>query len=213
MKLDDFKGYIFDLDGTLLDSFGVWNTVDELFLNKRGFEVPCDYAREIASLGFDAAADYTINRFGLKEKKEDIIKEWNEIAVELFAKETMLFDGAKEYLFKLKRNGKKLSIATASHDELLKPCLKNNGVYELFDEIVTVSESKSKEFPDIYLKCAEKMGLDASECVVFEDVCVAVLAAKAGGFKTVAHLSYGNARDHDELIKISDKAVKGYYEL
>lgn len=214
MKLDKFNGYIFDLDGTLLDSFGVWNTVDELFLSKRGFEVPCDYSREISALGFDAAADYTIKRFGLNDKKEDIIEEWNKIAIRLFASEVKLFDGAKEYLLKLKQNGKKLSIATASHNELLIPCLKNNGVYGLFDEIVTVSEvNNGKGQPDIYLKCAEKMELEPSECVVFEDVPIAVLSAKSAGFKTVAYLSCGNFDDHEELIKISDKAIKGFDEL
>ncbi len=214
MKLDSFNGYIFDLDGTLLDSFGVWNTVDELFLSKRGFEVPSDYSREISALGFDAAADYTIKRFGLNDKKEDIIEEWNKIAIRLFASEVKLFDGAREYLSRLKKNGKKLSIATASHNELLIPCLINNGVYGLFDEIVTVSEVKAgKGKPDIYLKCAEKMGLEPSECVVFEDVPIAVSSAKSAGFKTVAYLSYGNFDDHEELIKISDKTIKGYDEL
>lgn len=214
MKLDEFKGYIFDLDGTLLDSFGVWNTVDELFLNKRGFEVPSDYSREISALDFDAAAEYTIKRFGLADKKEDIIEEWNSIAIELFASEVMLFGGAEEYLLRLKQSGKKLSVATASHNELLIPCLKNNGVYELFDEIVTVTEVKrGKEYPDIYLKCAERMGVKTSECVVFEDVPTAILSAKAGGFKTVGYLSYGNFNDHKELIKISDKTIKGFDEL
>lgn len=214
MKLDNFKGYIFDLDGTLLDSFGVWNTVDELFLNRRGFDVPNDYSREISALGFDAAADYTIKRFGLNDKKEDIIEEWNRIAIKLFANDVMLFDGAREYILKLKNSGKKLSIATASHNELLIPCLKNNGVYELFDEIVTVAEVKrGKEYPDIYLRCAEKMNFKTSDCVVFEDVPIAILSAKAGGFKTVAFLSYGNIDDHEELIKISDKTIKGFDEL
>lgn len=214
MKLDEFKGYIFDLDGTLLDSFGVWNTVDELFLNKRGFEVPSDYSREISALDFDAAAEYTIKRFGLADKKEDIIEEWNSIAIELFASEVMLFGGAREYLLKLKKCSKKLSVATASHNELLIPCLKNNGVYELFDEIVTVAEVKrGKEYPDIYLKCAERMGVKTSECVVFEDVPTAILSANAGGFKTVAFLNYGNIDDHEELIKISDKTIKGFDEL
>ncbi len=214
MNIDKFKGYIFDLDGTLLDSFGVWNTVDELFLSKRGFEVPSDYSREISALGFDAAADYTIKRFGLDDKKEDIIKEWNSIAALLFANDVKLFDGTKEYLFKLKQSGKKLSIATASHNELLVPCLKNNGIYELFDAIVTVYEAKKgKKHPDIYLKCAEKMKLKVSECVVFEDVPIAISSAKSAGFKTIAHLSHGNIADHEELIKLSDKTIEGYEKL
>ena len=102
MILDDFKGYIFDLDGTLVDSFGVWNTVDRLFLSKRGFAVPENYGKEMSAMGFDSAAEYTIKRFGLNEKKSDIIDEWNETATKLFENEVFLFEGVREYLIKLK---------------------------------------------------------------------------------------------------------------
>lgn len=214
MTLESFKGYIFDLDGTLVDSFGVWDTVDKLFLSKRGFSVPENYGRELSAMGFDAAAEYTIRQFGLNEEKSDIIDEWNETAIRLFENEVFLFEGAREYLLRLKAEGKKLSVATASHRELLDPCLKNNNVYELFDSIVTVYDVKrGKGFPDIYLKAADDMGLKASECVVFEDVPKAIRAAKQGGFKTVAYISYGNIYDSEELKSISDQYIEGYREL
>ncbi|MCD7727001.1 MAG: HAD family phosphatase [Ruminococcus sp.] len=213
-KIASFKGYIFDLDGTLLDSFGVWNTVDTLFLNKRGFEVPSDYGREISAMGFDAAAEYTIRRFGFKEEKEDIIKEWNSIAISLFESEVKLFDGARDFLLRLKKLDKKLAVATASHTELLAPCLINNGVYELFDKIVTVNEvGCGKDSPEIYLSCAERMELAPCDCVVFEDVPKAVESAKSAGFKTVGFLSYGNESDHAELKRLSDYIIEGYDEL
>lgn len=214
MILDDFKGYIFDLDGTLVDSFGVWNTVDRLFLSKRGFAVPENYGKEVSAMGFDSAAEYTIKRFGLNEKKSDIIDEWNETATKLFENEVFLFEGVREYLIKLKKKGKKLGIATASHRGLTDPCLKNNDVLELFDSIVTVYDvNRGKDFPDIYLKAADEMGLKSSECVVFEDVPKAIRGAKLGGFKTVAFISYGNIYDSEELIRVSDKYIEGYNEL
>ena len=68
------NGVIFDLDGTLLDSMWVWDKVDKEFLGTRGFEVPLDYQKEIQALGFYETACYTIDRFGLKERPEDIRK-------------------------------------------------------------------------------------------------------------------------------------------
>ena len=75
-KGNEIKACIFDLDGTLLDSCSIWKEVDERFFEKRGMQVPSDYSKEIGPLGLDKASEYTIKRFNLKEKKEDIINEW-----------------------------------------------------------------------------------------------------------------------------------------
>ena len=58
------KGAIFDLDGTLLDSMGVWDQVDVDFLAKRGFEVPDDYMQKVAAMQFRQIAEYTIAPVG-----------------------------------------------------------------------------------------------------------------------------------------------------
>ena len=70
-----FKGAIFDLDGTVFESMYVWRQIDIDFLNKRGLYVPEDYLDKIVSLNFDEAAQFTIERFGFSETKEEIIKE------------------------------------------------------------------------------------------------------------------------------------------
>ena len=78
--LKNIEGAVFDLDGTLLDSSWVWEKVDEKFLGDRGFQVPDDYVDEISPLGAERAAVYTIERFGLNEDKDDIVREWIEMA-------------------------------------------------------------------------------------------------------------------------------------
>ena len=83
--LEKIKGIIFDLDGTILDSCSIWGDVDKEFFNKRGLEVPDDYGEAIGHIGLDKAADYTIERFNLKEKKEDIIKEWKSGVLDHYA--------------------------------------------------------------------------------------------------------------------------------
>ena len=68
-----YEGAIFDLDGTLLDSMGVWHRIDVDFLARRGFAVPEDYQQAITPLGARDAAVYTIDRFGLKETPEALM--------------------------------------------------------------------------------------------------------------------------------------------
>ena len=64
------KAAIFDLDGTLLDSMGVWDQVDIDFLAKRGIEVPADYMGKVAAMQFRQIAEYTIARFDLPDTPE-----------------------------------------------------------------------------------------------------------------------------------------------
>lgn len=214
MNLDDFDGYIFDLDGTLIDSAHAWRRVDDIFLSSYGFETPDDYDREIAGMGFDLAAKYTIDRFHLNRTVNEVINEWNDIVREIYASEVFLFDGVEDYLVHLKNNGKKLCVATVNSLDLTVSALRRNGVLDLFDGITTSAEvSRPKEFPDIYLKSAEKIGVPASGCVVFEDILEGIRGASSGGFKTVAVMCKNQVHYRDEIMSICDKYIMNYGEL
>ena len=84
------KGIIFDLDGTLLDSLGMWQDIDERFFAARQIELPSDYSDAIGHLSIQATAEYTIERFGLKETIEEVISEWQEMALEAYKNDIML---------------------------------------------------------------------------------------------------------------------------
>ena len=180
------EGVIFDLDGTLLDSTWVWSQIDTDFLKKRGFEVPKDYSTAIMAMGFEEVAKYTIKRFSLQETKEDVMAEWDAMAKDAYAHDVKLKNGAKELLLWLKQQDIKMAVATSNSASLFEPCLKNLGIYDFFHSFTETGDVKrGKEFPDVYLKVAEKMGVNPGNCFVFEDILPAVLGAKKGGFQTV----------------------------
>lgn len=208
------KGAIFDLDGTLLDSMGVWRKIDEDFLGKRGFAVPQDYLQQVSTMGFQAAAEYTIDRFSLDEKPEDIIREWREMAVDAYAHYVPLKPHVKAYLNKLKEQGIAIALATAASPDLYLPALQNNGVLELFDAFVSVQDVKrGKEFPDVYLKAAEKIGVNPKDCVVFEDVLKGIRSAKMGGFQTVAVYDAASWYEQEELKQEADLYITDFSQM
>lgn len=210
----EFKGAIFDLDGTILDSMWVWKQVDINFLGKRGIELPADYVKAISTLNLRTAAEYTIERFGLEEQVEAVMDEWFQMAVQEYAEDVQLKSGVREYLAYLKAKGVKMAIATSSHEGLFLPCLENNEIYEFFDVIVTTMEvERGKEFPDVYEEAAKRLQLKVTDCMVFEDIHNAVKAAKEGGFYVVAVEEEHSAGDREEIIKLADKYIKDFEEM
>lgn len=208
------KGAIFDLDGTLLDSMWVWGKIDEEFLGARGFEVPPDYQRVIAGLGFRETAVYTIERFHLQEKPDDIIQEWNRMAERMYHEEVVVKPYVRETLEYLKKRGICLGVATASYGSLFKECLKRNGIYDFFRAFTETKEvERGKEFPDVYIKAAQKLGCQPEECIVFEDIHTALLAAHAGGFYTVGVYDEKSGDSWEEIKQDSDLAIRGFKEL
>ena len=94
--------------------------------------------------------------------------------------------GVKKLLLWLKKQDIKMAVATSNSASLFEPCLKNLGIYDWFHSFTETGDVKrGKEFPDVYLKAAEKMGVNPGNCFVFEDILPAVLGAKKGGFQTV----------------------------
>ena len=168
MDIKDFKGHIFDLDGTLTRSNHVWSKIDEEFLGKRGIEVPEDYFKQVSAMNFEQAAVYTNDRFSLGENIQDIMKEWFDMAVYEYTNVIELCGNAGEYVRKLKEQGRKIALATASTEELYKPVLKRNGIYDCFDCFVSTEQVKRvKGFPDVYEMAAEKLGLESKNCVFY----------------------------------------------
>ena len=209
-----FQGAIFDLDGTLLDSMGVWEDIDRAFLGRRGIPVPPDYMDKVAALSFPAAAVYTIERFALQETPESLMEEWSDMARDAYAHRVPLKAGAGAYLERLKRNGVKLAVATASSEELFIPALKRNGVYHLFDAFTTLKEvARGKGFPDIYLLAAQRLGLAPARCIVFEDIYDGICGARDGGFFTCAVEDAASASMRAQIQAAADVYIRSFCQL
>lgn len=208
------KGAIFDLDGTILDSMGVWEKVDIEFMERRKIKLEEEYLKAITPMGFREAAEYTINRYKLSETAEAVMKEWFESARILYAREVGLKKHARDYLQKLSKRGVKIAAATSSEPELYEEALKHNGVLEYFQAFAHTSEvKKGKESADVYLKAAEKIKVRPEECMVFEDILKGIKSAKDAGFYTVAVEDSYSAYEGKELKEAADMYITDYKEM
>ena len=202
-----FKGAIFDLDGTVLNSMDVWERIDVEFLTKRGLSVPEDYIVKLCAMSFEEAAAYTAERFNLTERTEDIIAEWNAMAIDEYSNRVDLKPHALEYLQHLKACGVRLGVATGLPRPLYEPALKGNGILELFDAVTSTDEvARGKTFPDVFLLAAKKLGLQPQSCVAFEDVFEGIQSAKAAGLTV-----YGVHDKYSECFREQIEAIADGY--
>lgn len=209
-----FEGAIFDLDGTLLDSMHVWKEIDLEFLAKRGFSVPLGYSESLAGLSFRETAEYVIATFGLNETPDNIMQEWNRMAIEAYRHKVRLKPHAREYLLWLRERGVRLAVCTALSQKLYVPALQNNGIYELFDAFVSTDDvDRGKNFPDAYLLAAARLGIPPPDCAVFEDILPAVRGALAAHMQVYGVFDPSSEADREQIEAITQGYLYDFSEM
>ena len=208
------KAVIFDFDGTIANSRYVWQKVDVDFFAKRGMEIPRDYVEAISVMSFYNGAVYTKEKYNIKESVEEIMNEWNSQALREYKENVVLKPFVKEYLRELKDRGYKIGLATAALHDYYIPVLEREGVLDCFDVFTdTRDDARDKNFPDIYLLCAEKLGSNSANSIVFEDVLKGVKSSVSAGFNTTA--VYDNQPESQwEIIKnTANRHIMDFSEL
>mgnify|MGYP000155634495 FL=1 len=213
-QLDDVKAVIFDLDGTLVDSMWMWETIDIEFLGKYGYSCPPELQKTIEGMGFTETAVYFKERFSLPLSIEEIKQIWTEMSIDKYRNEVPLKPGAKEFLTYLKDHGIKTGIATSNGREMVEAVLESLGVREFFQVVTTACEvNAGKPAPDIYLCVAEKLGVKPEDCMVFEDVPAGILAGKRAGMTVYAIEDEFSRKMEVEKRELADGYIRDYFEL
>mgnify|MGYP000959270635 CR=1 FL=1 len=211
--MKDFKAAIFDLDGTLIDSNSVWEKIDRKILLKRGIRVTDEQIIRMTSMTYEDAAEF-MQSLGVKDAASELIKEFNELALNEYRNSVFLKEYVKEYLEKLKNEGIKIALATASPRFLYEPVLRHNGIYKYFNAFCCTEEiGKSKDYPDIYLLAASRLDVSPEQCIVFEDVLKGVASAKNAGMYAVGVFDKYSADDVVTIRNIADRYIHSFCEM
>lgn len=211
--MNGFDGFIFDLDGTVIDSNGVWEKIDRAVLEKNHVYVTDREIRAAASMTYEEVLDYFSGK-GLNYTLEELKNEFDRLAEKEYRYNIFLKSGVRDYIETLKKLGKKIALATASPKRLYEPVLRNNCIYGMFDAFCTTDEvGASKDYPDIYLKAAEKLGVFPERCAVFEDVLKRIVSAKNAGMYAVAVYDRYSSDDVVAMRNIADKFIMSFDEM
>lgn len=179
--------YFFDLDGTLLDSNGIWLEIDVEFLGQYGIApVPADYTDFVTHNNFGASAQYTKERFDLPLTVQEIITRWQNMAQEHYAHYLPLKPGVRELLKSLSARGERLSIVTSCMPHLCAAALERHGIAGLFHSIhYSHHMDIEKSDPELFRKISQLEHLSPSQCILFDDSPDYCAAAKQAGWQVI----------------------------
>ena len=179
----DFNAAIFDLDGTILDSMEVWNTLASQYVQSLGMVPEKNLDEIVSDMSLEQSATYLKNHYKINKQEERIISEVLNFISDFYEYEVNLMPGFKEFISHYDSIN---VIGTSCDEELVKIALNRLAVLNYFEDIITCSKvNKSKNDPDFYLACAQVLKQRPEDIVVFEDADYCIDVARKVGFKVI----------------------------
>lgn len=207
------KGAIFDLDGTILDSMFIWDTIGEDYLRTLGIEAKENLKETFKTFTLEQAAEYYRENYGVTLSVNAIVDGVNKMVERYYAETVKLKPGIEVFLKQLKTKGVKMCIATVTDKPLVEAALNRLGVRNCFSEIFTCAAvGHSKEEPHIYREAQKHCNTQKCETVVFEDALYALKTAKADGFVTVGVFDVYE-ENQEELKRMADCYIENYSDF
>lgn len=208
------KGAIFDLDGTLLDSMFIWDTIGEDYLRSRGI-IPKENLNEVfKNMSLKEAARYYRRNYGILEDEDTIMDGVNQMIEHYYYDQVIPKEGVKEILEYLDKEGVKMCVATATDIHLAEAALKRSGLRDYFYSIFTCNGvGFGKDNPQIFETALLELGTPKENTIIFEDALYAVRTAKEAGFTVVGVYDVSEADNEEIIKKKADIFIRSFHEM
>ena len=205
---------IFDMDGTLLDSMGMWRTLGSVLAQNHGAVPPPDLNRRVASLGLWEGTAYCKEVCGLPGTVEELVREiWGRIEA-FYRHDVRPKPGLVRFLDILKMQGVWMYVATATDRPLAEAALRTAGIDGYFRGLITSAEAgqSKREGPEVYERALRRLRSTKKDTVVFEDALHALRTAHEAGFRTAAVYDPSEP-DQEEMRRLADYYITSYEEM
>lgn len=208
------KAIIFDMDGTALDSMGHSLENRTNYLKSLGVDLNDEEKARLDKVGWEDTVNFINETKGTDFCPKAFYDGVLETHYDSYRTSYELIPGFVKFLDYLDKKDIKYAIATATRLYGAQDVFERFDLMDRIEFIITEGRvGYTKDFPNIYLEAAKRMGGDTSNTIVFEDALYAVKTAKEAGFRTIAVKEPRYIDDREEIIKISDLAITDFDEL
>lgn len=208
------KTYLFDFDGTLVDSMPTYGAMMLGILKEEKATYGADILKIITPLGYTLTAKYFVEHCGVKADQQDLIDTMNERAGRAYATTIPAKPHVSEVLHALKAQGCSLNVLTASPHTMLDPCLQRLGLFDLFDNVWSCEDfGTGKSDPQIYHMAAAKLGCTTKDVIFLDDNLGADTTAKAAGMTVYGVFDESSRDDADKIKAVTDRYIYDFTEL
>ena len=208
------KTYLFDFDGTLVDSMPTFCSCMLRILDENQISYAKDVTKTITPLGLNGTAEYFIHTLGLPMDKEQLMLLMKEYMLDAYFHTILAKKNVPEVLKTLKAQGASLNVLTASPHITLDACLKRLGLWELFDNIWSCDDfNTTKADPQIYVRAAKRLNRSVGEVLFLDDNLNADLTAKAAGMQVCGVYDESSKDSVEQMKAATDFYIYDFQEL
>jgi HAD superfamily hydrolase (TIGR01509 family) len=203
---------VFDLDGVLIQSEEVWDSVRERFTRERGGRYDAEIQRAMMGMSSTEWSRYLHDTAGVPDEPEEINAEVVRRMLSAYEEELPLIDGARDAVRRLAAEFT-LAVASSSNRPLIDAVLRKAELEQHFDAIVSSEEvARGKPAPDVYLEAARRLAVEPAHCAAVEDSHGGIRSAKAAGMRVVAIPNPSYPPDEESLAQ-ADVALDSLADL
>ena len=208
------KTYLFDFDGTLVDSMPHFIEGMLKILNENNLKYPKDIVKIITPLGFLGTAQYFKKELGLRMSDQQLLECMKENMLDAYFYTIPAKNNVETVLKQLKKSGASLNVLTASPHLTLDACLKRLNLFDVFDNVWSCDDfSTSKADPNIYKQVATKLGVSIVDVLFLDDNIHADKTAKSAGMKVCGVFDKSSSDNVEQMKEVCDYYITDFIEL
>lgn len=212
--MDVKKVYLFDMDGTLVDSMPYWARSVLRVLEDAGIPYTQEMIRTFTTLGYIGTARYYREHLGITTDEDALVKQMMSYAVHEYTYNIKLKPYVAEYIRHLLDSGARCCVLTASPHDTTDVCLKRNGIYDLFEYVWSADDfGINKNNETLYRVVAEKLGCSVTDICFFDDNLLALQAGKRAGLSLVGVYDAYSEDVKDIIVQTVDTYIHSFEEL
>ena len=185
--LNNLKAVILDMDGTLIDSMGIWHEIDKQFFAEHHLTPPENFSNQVNKMTMQEWAEYFVKNFHIPLTESQIIHRIEEMASEYYEKTISSKPYVLEFLDFLDKHYLPYGIATATYRSSAKAVLSRLGILNRMQFILTAEDVPTcKKTPEMFLQAGHLLNSIPEQTLVVEDSLHCIQTAKKANFKTIA---------------------------